>query len=123
MRAALSLSAKTWRPGKRRRRSPTPLGLEFIQYEGGNHNDPKIFDTLSAEERERFMEFYRRCNHTPEDAANYGTMFNSFVAMGGKYPSKFVEAGVISRYGAWGGLRHLSDNNPVWDAVVSFNRS
>ena len=97
-------------------------GLGFIQYEGGNHNDPRFFDTLTSNERERFIEFYRRCNHTSEDAANYAAMFNSFVAMGGKYPSKFVEAGAVSRYGAWGGLRHLADSNPVWDAVVAFNR-
>jgi hypothetical protein len=49
-------------------------------------------------------------------------MFKSFVAMGGKYPSKFVEAGAVSRYGAWGGLRHLGDSNPVWDVLVTFNR-
>ena len=67
------------------------------------------------------MEFYRRCNHTEEDAENYTAMFNSFIAIGGKYPSKFVEAGAVSRYGAWGGLRHFDDSNPVWDAVVSFN--
>jgi hypothetical protein len=97
-------------------------GLGLIQYEGGNHNDPRFFDALTTEERERFMEFYRRCNHTPEDAANYTAMFNSFVAMGGKYPSKFVEAGPVSRYGAWGGLRYLGDSNSVWDAVVAFNQ-
>ena len=96
--------------------------LGFIQYEGGNHNNPSFFDALSTEERERFMEFYRQCNHTSEDAANYAAMFKNFVTLGGKYPSKFVEAGAVTRYGAWGGLRHLSDRNPVWDAVVAFNR-
>ncbi len=95
--------------------------LNLIQYEGGNHNDPNFFDALSAGEQVRFMEFYRRCNHTPEDAENYTAMFNRFFAIGGKYPSKFVEAGAVSRYGAWGGLRHIGDSNPVWDAVIAFN--
>lgn len=96
-------------------------GLGLIQYEGGNHNDPKFFADLTKEEGERFLEFYRRCNHTPEDAANYAKMFESFVAIGGRHASKFVEAGPVTRYGAWGGLRHLGDSNPVWDAVVRFN--
>jgi len=96
-------------------------GLGFIQYEGGNHNDPKFFGALTESEQKRFMEFYKQCTHTAEDAANYVTMFESFAAMGGKYPSKFVEAGPVTRYGNWGGLRHLADRNPVWDAVVAFN--
>ena len=74
-----------------------------------------------AEERARFMEFYKQCNHTPEDAANYTAMFNQFIELGGKYPSKFVEARPVVYYGAWGGLRYLGDSNPVWDAVVKFN--
>jgi hypothetical protein len=96
-------------------------GLGMIQYEGGNHNTPSFFDTLTVQERDRFMEFYRRCNHTTEDAQNYITMFNLFQAVGGKYPSKFVEAGPVSRYGAWGAFRHEADRNPVWDAIVAFN--
>lgn len=97
-------------------------GLGLIQYEGGNHNDPKFSASLSAEELARFMSFYKNSNHTVEDAANYTEMFTSFEKMGGKYPAKFVELGAVSRYGAWGGLRHLGDSNPVWDAVVAFNR-
>ena len=48
-------------------------------------------------------------------------MFNSFVELGGKYPSKFVEARPVGYFGAWGGLRYLGDSNPVWDSVVKFN--
>lgn len=97
-------------------------GLGLIQYEGGNHNDPKFWASLTAEEVARFMGFYKNCNHTVEDAANYTEMFSSFEKMGGKYPAKFVEMSAVSRYGAWGGLRYLGDSNPVWDAVVAFNR-
>ena len=96
-------------------------GLALIQYEGGNHNNPQFFGKLTAAEQTRFMEFYKQCNHTPEDAENYTTMFKSFIALGGRYPSKFVEMTPVSRYGSWGGLRYLGDKNPVWDAVVAFN--
>jgi hypothetical protein len=95
--------------------------LGFIQYEGGNHDVLYAFNSLEPEERTRFMEFYKECNHTPEDAANYATMFTAFEKFGGKHPAKFVEFGPVSRYGAWGGLRHFKDKNPVWDAVVKFN--
>jgi hypothetical protein len=96
-------------------------GLGLIQYEGGNHNNAQFSPALKAEERGRFIEFYRQCNHTPEDAANYTAMFNAFIELGGKFPSKFVEAAPVTYYGAWGGLRYLGDSNPVWDAVVKFN--
>lgn len=96
-------------------------GLGFIQYEGGNGNDPQFFGSLTAAQQARFMEFYKESCHTAEDARNYISMFNAFVAMGGKYPAKFVEAGPVSRYGNWGALRYPGDSNPVWDAVVAFN--
>lgn len=96
--------------------------LGLIQYEGGNGNNAQFSPALVAEERARFMEFYKQCNHTPEDAANYTAMFNRFIELGGKYPSKFVEARPVVYFGAWGGLRYLGDSNPVWDAVVKFNR-
>jgi hypothetical protein len=96
-------------------------GLELVQYEGGNGNNAEFSPALENEERARFMQFYKMCNHTPEDAANYAEMFNSFIEIGGKYPSKFVEVRPVVYYGAWGGLRYLGDSNPVWDAVVKFN--
>jgi hypothetical protein len=97
------------------------LGLGLIQYEGGNGNNAEFSPALVMEQRARFMEFYKQCNHTPEDAANYTAMFKGFTELGGKYPSKFVEARPVVYFGAWGGLRYLGDKNPVWDAVVKFN--
>jgi hypothetical protein len=96
-------------------------GLGLIQYEGGNGNVADFSPPLVMEERARFLEFYKQCNHTPEDAANYTAMFNRFIELGGKYPCKFVEAGPVGYFGAWGGLRYLADSNPVWDSVVKFN--
>jgi hypothetical protein len=95
--------------------------LGFIQYEGGNANVPGFFGNLSQGEQARFMEFYRHSCHTAEDAHNYTSMVDAFVAMGSEYPAKFVEAGDVSRYGSWGALRYPGDTNPVWDAVVAFN--
>src|SRR5262249_9178085 len=59
-------------------------GLGLIQYEGGNGNNAEFSPALKSEERARFMEFYKNCNHTLEDAANYTAMFNQFVGIGGK---------------------------------------
>lgn len=95
--------------------------LGFIQYEGGNGNVPFVIGSLDQLERARFMEYYRQSSHTAEDAQNYMSMFSAFLAMGGKYPAKFVEAGPVSRFGNFGALRYPGDSNPVWDAVVAFN--
>jgi hypothetical protein len=97
-------------------------GLGLIQYEGGNANEAEFSPALETEERARFMEFYKQCNHTLEDAANHERMFSKFIELGGKYPSKFVDAGPVTYFGAFGALRYLGDNNPVWDTVVKFNR-
>jgi hypothetical protein len=94
------------------------IGLGFVQYEGGNHNN---LQSRAIREDPQYFEFYPYCNHTREDAANYAKMFEKLIEIGGRYPSKFVEAGQVNRYGAWGGLRHLKDKNPVWDVVVKFN--
>jgi hypothetical protein len=96
-------------------------GLGFIQYEGGNGSVPFLIGSLAPVERTRFMEFYKQSCHTVEDARNYTSMFDAFIAMGGKYPAKFVEAGPVTRFGNWGALRYPGDSNPVWDAVVAFN--
>ena len=96
-------------------------GLALIQYEGGNETRAGFSAPLALEERARYLEFYKRCTHTFEDAANYTTMFQRFIEVGGQYPAKYVEAGPVGYYGAWGGLRYLGDSNPVWDSVVKFN--
>ncbi len=94
-------------------------GLGLIQYEGGNHN---ILTSRTLAEDPLYREFWLSTQFTPEDAANYMRMFEGFLSLGGHHPAKFVEMGVPTRYGAWGGLRYMRDKNPVWDAVVSFNQ-
>jgi hypothetical protein len=96
-------------------------GLGLIQYEGGNNNVPIFLGNLGPAEWPRVIDFYKHSCHTTEDANNYKSMFNSFAAIGGKYPAKFVEAGAVTRFGNWGALRYPGDGNPVWDAVVAFN--
>lgn len=110
---------KNWWREQKKVAAKQNLGL--IQYEGGNHNDPRFYWSLTPKELEEFMDFYRNCNHTKEDAKNYREMFHSFEEIGGQFPSKFQEMGTVSRFGAWGGLRHMKDENPVWDEVVAFN--
>jgi hypothetical protein len=97
-------------------------GLSFIQYEGGNSIVPDFIGDLPPAEQQRVIDFYKHSCHTIEDARNYTSMFDAFIAMGGNYPAKFVEAGPVTRFGNWGGLRYPGDSNPVWDAVVTFNK-
>lgn len=94
-------------------------GLGLIQYEGGNHN---TLTSKTLADDPLYREFWLNTQFSPEDAANHTRMFEGFASLGGHYPSKFVEMGVPTRYGAWGGLRYMGDKNPVWDAVVAFNR-
>jgi hypothetical protein len=61
-------------------------------------------------------------------AAVYTASFNRFRAVGGEYPAKFTEGGLISSGATWSGVRYwpttangnTSDAaNPVWVATLN----
>lgn len=97
-------------------------GLELTQYEGGLHFVGDFF--LSGYGgNPQFTEFLVNTGHTEETAAVYTAMYNAFFQIGGRHPSKFVEASVDSQFGTWGGMRFIpgDEGNPVWRAVRQAN--
>ncbi len=94
-------------------------GLGLIQYEGGGSN--ALADGGHTADS-TWREFFPQSTQTAEDGVNYTKMFTRWLALGGKYPAKFTEANPVNIFGAFGALRYPGDSNPVWDAVVGFNR-
>ena len=93
-------------------------GLELIMYEGGTHvtgfenwtND----DELTA--------FFNQFNYSPEMAGLYALILDSWRQSGGTLFNAFVDVAKPSKWGSWGALRHLWDDNPRWDVLMRYNR-
>jgi len=103
-------------------------GLGIGQYEGnyGFYGDPN----LRANGAEiQFVQYLVGICNSPEMAATYDEFYRVCYSLGIDRPSKFVEAGPASQYGAWGGILYwpLAANgntshasNPVWRAVLKY---
>lgn len=94
----------------------TQYGLDLIMYEGGSHVvglGPMVDDA-------EITEFLIHFNYTPEMAALYTELINGWHRLGGTLFNVFADVYKPTKWGSWGTLRYLSDDNPRWDAVVAF---
>jgi hypothetical protein len=96
--------------------------LELTQYEGGLHFVGDIF-LAGYGGNPQFTEYLVNIGHTEETAAVYAAMYDAFFRVGGRNPSKFVEAGGDSQWGTWAGMRYIpgDEGNPVWRVVRQAN--
>ena len=91
--------------------------LKLVMYEGGTHvtglgnqvND----DTLTA--------FFTAFNYSPEMARLYDELLTGWQTSGGTLFNAFVDVAPPSKWGSWGALRHLNDNNPRAAALMAYN--
>lgn len=90
--------------------------LDLIMYEGGSHVvgiGPMVEDaTLTA--------FMHHFNYAPEMGALYGVLLKGWQAVGGQLFNAYSDVYAPTKWGSWGALRHLDDQNPRWDALVAF---
>ncbi|MEY8837875.1 hypothetical protein AB9K41_02415, partial [Cribrihabitans sp. XS_ASV171] len=91
-------------------------GLDLIMYEGGTHataSAPLVDDV-------ELMEFFHHLNYSPEMGDLYREMIAGWHALGGSLFNAFLDVYRPNKWGSWGHLRYLSDENPRWDALTSF---
>lgn len=91
-------------------------GLDLIMYEGGTHVAP-MWDVADDTD---LVDFFVHLNYTAEMGVLYEMLLSGWYARGGDLFNAFSDVETPSRYGSWGALRHLDDNNPRWNALVSF---
>lgn len=92
-------------------------GLDLVAYEGGTHlvgvgqhmDDPD----LNA--------LFIDVNYSDGMGALYTTLLDGWVKGGGGMFAHFSDIRAAGRWGSFGALRHLTDQNPRWDALVGFN--
>lgn len=92
-------------------------GLDLIMYEGGTHTILPYHGEYDTEAGEIITAF----NYSPQMVALYQEAFEDWRDVGGELFNAFVDLGQPSRYGSWGHLRHLDDDNIRWQAVLVEN--
>lgn len=91
-------------------------GLDLIMYEGGTHV-VGLGPMLDADD---VTAFFTHFNYTPEMGALYTELINGWQAAGGTLFNVFTDVNRPSKWGSWGALRYLSDDNPRWEAIKAF---
>ncbi|MDK3019175.1 hypothetical protein [Pseudodonghicola flavimaris] len=90
--------------------------LDLIMYEGGTH----LVGIGPMVNEEDITAFFTHFNYTPEMATLYTELINGWQAAGGALFNVFTDVSTPSKWGSWGALRHLSDQNPRWEAIRAF---
>lgn len=90
-------------------------GLTMIMYEGGTHVSGSG-EVLDADD---LTEFFVALNYAPEMGALYKQLLEGWTAQGGQLFNAYADVVTPGKWGSWGHLRHLGDQNPRWDALVA----
>lgn len=89
-------------------------GLDLVMYEGGSHaaaapglsDDAALNDFLSA------------LNYSPQMGALYDQLLADWAAISPAPFTAYTDIAAPSKWGGWGALRHLWDDNPRWQALA-----
>ena len=92
-------------------------GLQMIMYEGGPH----LVGQGVRVDDERLTGLFNAFSYSPEMASLYETLLDGWVKAGGTLFNAFVDVTSASKWGSWGALRHLQDQNPRWDVLMAYN--
>lgn len=91
-------------------------GLDLIMYEGGTHVvgvGPTVDDV-------ELTDFFTHLNYSAEMGELYKEMIAGWVELGGGLFNAYADVYRPNKWGSWGHLRYLSDNNPRWQALSGF---
>ncbi|NEK21222.1 hypothetical protein GV827_02235 [Sulfitobacter sp. JBTF-M27] len=91
-------------------------GLDLIMYEGGTH----LVGIGSQVEDQELTAFMHHFNYSAEMGSLYETLLKGWKAMSGQLFNAYSDVYAPTKWGSWGALRHLDDDNPRWDALVAF---
>jgi hypothetical protein len=89
-------------------------GLKLMMYEGGSH----VVAYGAEVDDEELTAFFTHFNYTPEMGALYAELLAGWQLQSDAPFNAFADLARPSKWGSWGALRHLGDNNPRWDALA-----
>ena len=93
-------------------------GLRLVMYEGGSH----VTGHGTAVDNEALTAFFTAFNYTPQMGTLYDDLSAGWSKAGGTLFNAFVDVAAPSKWGSWGALRHLDDDNPRWNALMRANQ-
>ncbi|GHG93639.1 hypothetical protein [Pseudodonghicola xiamenensis] len=91
-------------------------GLDLVMYEGGTH----VVGIGPMVDADDLTDFFTHLNYTAEMGTLYTELINGWHAAGGGMFNVFSDVNKPGKWGSWGALRHLSDDNPRWEAIRAF---
>ncbi len=89
-------------------------GLRLVMYEGGTH----VVGYGPAVEDPALTAFFTAFNYSPQMAAIYTDLLSGWARVTDAPFNGFVDVAAPSKWGSWGALRHLADDNPRWQALA-----
>ena len=89
-------------------------GLRLMMYEGGSH----VVGYGKQVEDESLVNFFTHLNYTAEMGVLYGELLAGWQVQSDAPFNAFVDVYVPGKWGSWGALRHLGDDNPRWQALI-----
>ena len=89
-------------------------GLKLVMYEGGSH---VVGYGVQMEDPE-LTAFFTQLNYAPEMGALYGELLAGWQLLSDQPFNAFVDVYRPGKWGSWGALRHLGDDNPRWQALA-----
>lgn len=89
-------------------------GLDLVMYEGGTH----VVGIGARVDDPELTGFFIHFNYTAEMGALYARLIDGWRELGGGVFTAFVDVYRPNKWGSWGNLRTLSDDNPRWQALA-----
>lgn len=83
-------------------------------YEGGSH----VVGYGPVMEDAELTGFFQQLNYAPEMGALYDRLLKGWSALTDAPFNAFVDVYRPGKWGSWGALRHLGDDNPRWQALA-----
>ena len=89
-------------------------GLRLVMYEGGTH----VVGYGPVMDDAELTAFFTQLNYAPEMGVLYGDLLAGWRMLTDAPFNAFVDVLRADKWGSWGALRHLTDDNPRWEALA-----
>jgi hypothetical protein len=89
-------------------------GMRLMMYEGGTH----VVGLGVLADDTVLTEFFQHLNYSPQMGELYQRLLAGWATITDAPFNAFVDVYAPSKWGSWGALRHLGDDNPRWQALA-----
>lgn len=89
-------------------------GLRLVMYEGGTH----VVGYGAQVDNQLLTEFFTTLNYSSEMAGLYDRLLAAWSGLTPEPFNAFVDVSAPSKWGSWGAMRHLLDDNPRWQVLA-----